>query len=107
MLNSYTFVLSRIKMKSLYSTINKRKKISALPYTTRKNNIFIKKSQNKQKLLFDLKYAILNRYAYEWKKMEMTNSEVIKNLSKFLLHTLREMKIGTLTKNTKKFTFFT
>ena len=44
MLKSYTFVLSRIKMKSLYSTINKRKNL-CIPYTARENDIFIKKSQ--------------------------------------------------------------
>ena len=44
MLNSYTFVLSRIKIKSVFSDINKRKNL-CIPYTARKNNIFIKKSQ--------------------------------------------------------------
>ena len=44
MLNSYTFVLSRIEMKILYSTINERKNL-CIPYTARKNNVFIKKSQ--------------------------------------------------------------
>ena len=77
MLNSYTFVLSRIKIKSLFSIINKRKKTLHTLYSQKKNNIFIKKSQKIQ--LFDLKCAILNRYAYESRNMEMTNSEVIKN----------------------------
>ena len=44
MLNSYTFVSFRIKIKSLDSTINKRKNF-CIPYTARKNDIFIKKSQ--------------------------------------------------------------
>ena len=44
MLNSYTFASSRIKSKSLDSTIDKRKHL-CIPYTARKNDIFIKKSQ--------------------------------------------------------------
>ena len=45
MLNSYTFASSRIKIKSLDSTIDKRKHL-CIPYTARKkNDIFIKKSQ--------------------------------------------------------------
>ena len=44
MLNSYTFVLSRIKIKNVFSTINKWKNL-CIPYTARKNKIFIKKSQ--------------------------------------------------------------
>ena len=42
MLNSYTFASSRIKSKSLDSTIAKH---LCIPYTARKNDIFIKKSQ--------------------------------------------------------------
>ena len=44
MLNSYTFASSRIKIKNLYSTVNRRKNL-CIPYKARKNNIFIKKSQ--------------------------------------------------------------
>ena len=44
MVNSYTFASSRIKSKSLDSTIDKRKHL-CIPYTARKNDIFIKKSQ--------------------------------------------------------------
>ena len=44
MLNSYAFVSSRIKIKSLDSAINKRK-ISAYPIQQKKKDIFIKKSQ--------------------------------------------------------------
>ena len=44
MLNSYAFASSRIKIKSLDSNINKRKHL-CIPYTARKNGIFIKKSQ--------------------------------------------------------------
>ena len=80
MLNSYAFASSRIKIKSLDSTIDKRKHL-CIPYTARKNDIFIKKITKIQ--LFDLKYAILNRYAYESRNNEMKNSEVTKNLSKF------------------------
>ena len=43
MLNIYAFASSRIKIKSLDSIINKRKK--SLHTTARKNNIFIKRSQ--------------------------------------------------------------
>ena len=73
MVNRYTFASSRVKLKSLDPVINKRKKF-CIPYTARKNNIFIKKSQKKK--LFDLKCAILNRYAYESRNIEMRNSEV-------------------------------
>ena len=45
MLNSYTFASSRIKINSLDSTINKIFKNPCIPYTSRKNDIFIKKSQ--------------------------------------------------------------
>ena len=45
MLNSYTFVLSRIKIKNVFSTINKRKNL-CIPYTAGKNNIFIKNHKN-------------------------------------------------------------
>ena len=45
MLNSYAFASSRIKIKSLDPTTNKRKNLW-IPYTARKNDIFIKKSQN-------------------------------------------------------------
>ena len=45
MLKSYASASSRIKIKSLDSTINKRKNL-CIPYTVRKNDIFIKKSQN-------------------------------------------------------------
>ena len=76
MLSSYTFASPRIKIESLYSTMNKGKNL-CIPYTARKNNIFIKKSQKYS--FFDLKCAILNRYAYESRNMEMINSEVIKN----------------------------
>ena len=44
MLNSYAFASSRIKIKSLNSTINKRKNLCILN-TARKKDIFIKKSQ--------------------------------------------------------------
>ena len=80
MLKSYAFASSRIKIKSLDSTINKRKNL-CIPYTARKNDIFIKKSQ---KLSFlDLKCAIPNKYAYESRNIEMITSEVTKNKSKF------------------------
>ena len=49
------------------STINKRKDL-CIPYTTRKNNILIKKSQKIQ--LSDLKCAILNKYAFESRKFK-------------------------------------
>ena len=51
-----------------------------MSYKARKNNVFNQKITKIQ--LFDLKCAILNRYAYESRNMEMINSEVIKNLSK-------------------------
>ena len=74
-----TFVLSRIKMKSVFSIINKRK-ISAYPIQPEKI-IFLSKITKIQ--LFDLKCAILNRYSYEShesRNIEMINSEGIKNL---------------------------
>ena len=80
MLNSYVFASFRIKIKSLDSTINKRKNL-CIPYTGRKNDIFIKKSQKYS--FFDLKCAILNRYAYESRNIEMINSDVNTNKSKF------------------------
>ena len=43
MRNSYAFASFRIKIKSLDSTTNKRKNL-CIPYTARKNDIFIKKS---------------------------------------------------------------
>ena len=49
MLNSCKFALSRIKIKSLYSTINKRKENPCVPYTARKM-ISLKKSQKIQLL---------------------------------------------------------
>ena len=74
MLNSYTYVFSMFKIKGVFSTINKRKNL-CIPFTARK-----KKYQEIVKIqLFDLKCAILNRYAYESSNMEMHNSEVIKN----------------------------
>ena len=76
MLNSYTFVLSRIKIKSVFPTINKSKNL-CIPYTARKKWYFYQKITKIQ--LFDLKLAILNRYAYGSRNMEMNNSEVIKN----------------------------
>ena len=76
MLNSYTFVLSRIKIKSVFSTINKRKNL-CIPHTARKNNYFYQKITKVQ--LFDLKCAILDRYANESRNMEMNNLELIKN----------------------------
>ena len=51
------------------------KKISAYPIQPEKI-IFL--SKNKKNTAFYLKYAILNRYAYEARNMEMLNSEVIK-----------------------------
>ena len=74
MLNSYTFASFRIKIKSLHVIINKRKNL-CIPYTAR--IFFFQKITKIQ--LFDLKCAILNRYAYESRNMEMINSEVIKN----------------------------
>ena len=97
MLDSYTFVLSRIKIKSLFPTIHKRKNL-CIPYSARKKKNVYQKITKIQ--LFDLKFAILNRYAYESRNMEMNNSEVIKKLKKFLITYLREVKIGILTKNT-------
>ena len=44
MLNSYTFALSRIKIKSLDSTINQRKNLYK-SYSASKNNISVKKLQ--------------------------------------------------------------
>ena len=78
MLNSYKFAFSRIQIKSSDSTIKKRKKNLCTPYTARRNNIFIKKITKIQ--LFNLKCAILNRYTYESRNIEMINSEVTKNL---------------------------
>ena len=43
MLNSYAFASSRIKIKSLDSTINKRKNL-CIPYTARKKLIFLSKN---------------------------------------------------------------
>ena len=77
MLNSYTFALSKIKSTSLDSTINKRKS-PCIPYTTRKNNIFIKKSQKYRFL--DLKYTNLNRLAFESRNIKMINLEVTKKV---------------------------
>ena len=77
MLNSYTFVLSRIKMKSIFLTINKRKNLCIVyPMQPEKIIFWLKNHKN---TVFDLKCAILNRYAYESRKMEMINSEVIRN----------------------------
>ena len=45
MLNSYAFASSRIKIKSLDSIINKRKKSLHTVYSQKKTDIFIKKSQ--------------------------------------------------------------
>ena len=75
MLNSYTFESSRIKSKSLDSTIDNRKHLCIL-YTARKKWYFYQKITKIQ--LFDLKCAILNRYAYESRNNEMKNSEVTK-----------------------------
>ena len=80
MLNSYAFASFRIKIKSLDSTINKRK-ISAYPIQAEKM-IFLSKN-HKNTAFFNLKCAILNRYAYESRNIEMINSEVTKNKSKF------------------------
>ena len=44
--------------------------------------IFLSKKSQKYSF-FDLKCAILNRYAYESRNIEMINSEVSKNKSKF------------------------
>ena len=74
-LNSYAFASFRIKIKSLDSTINKRKKISAYHIQPEKM-IFLSKNHKKQ--LFDQKCAILNRYVYESRNIEMINSEVTK-----------------------------
>ena len=76
MLNSYAFASSRIKIKSLDSTINKRKNL-CIPYTARKKSYFYQKITKIQ--LFDLKCAIINRYAYESRNIEVINSEVTKN----------------------------
>ena len=103
MLNSYAFASFRIKIKSLDSTINKRKNL-CIPYTARKNDIFIKKSQNTG--FFDLKCAILNRYAYESINIEMINSEVTKNKRKFFQIPNVVWKIGILTKNTENSHFW-
>ena len=82
MLNSYTFALSRIKSKSLGSTIHKRKKTLHTLYSLKKI-IFLSKKKNNKKILFDLKCTILNRYTYESRNIEMINSEVTKNYRKF------------------------
>ena len=76
MLNSYAFASSRIKIKSLDSIINKRKNLCKT--CSQKNDIFIKKKTTKI-LLFHLKYAILNKYAYKSRNIEMINSKVTKN----------------------------
>ena len=86
MLNSYTFASSRSKIKSLYSTINKKNQTNKkkktknkslhTPYSQKKWYFYQKISKMQ---LFDLNCAILNRYAYESRNMEMINSEVIKN----------------------------
>ena len=103
MLNSYAFASSRIKTMSLDSSINKRKNL-CIPYTARKSYIFIKKITKIQ--LFDLKYAILNRYAYESRNIEVINSEVTKNKSKFFQIPYVVWKIGILTKNTENVHFW-
>ena len=77
MLNSYTFASSRIKIKSLDSTIDKRKHPAYPIHSARKNDIFYQKITKIQ--LFDLKWAILNRYAYESRNNEIKNSGAIKN----------------------------
>ena len=51
--------------------------------------------------LYGLKYAILNRYAFESTNNEMINSEVTKMKCKFFYIPYKVWKIGILTKNTK------
>ena len=94
MLNSYAFASSRIKIKSLYSTINKRKKISAYPIKP-ENTVFYQKIIKIQ--LFDLKRAILNRYAYESKKYRNDKFRKNQKLNKFL----RSVKNWHFNKNTE------
>ena len=68
MVNSYTFASSRIKLKSLDPVINKRKKF-CIPYTARKNNIFIKKSQKKSFLTLNAQFSTgmhMNQEISKW-----------------------------------------
>ena len=77
MLNRYAFASSRIKIKSLDSTINKRKKSLHTLHSQRKWYFYQKITKIE---LFDLKRAILNyRHASESRKIEIINSEVTKN----------------------------
>ena len=98
MLNSSTFQLTGVKIKSFDSIINKRKKIFAYPIQPEKKDIFIKKLQKIQ--FFDLRYAILKRHAYE-SDIETINSEVTNNWSQFFYIPYVVWKIGFLTKNTE------
>ena len=75
MLNGYTFASSRIKSKSFDSTIDKRKTSLHTLYSQKKWYFYQKITKIQ---LFDLKCAILNRYAYESRNNEMKNSEVTK-----------------------------
>ena len=68
MVNSYTFASSRIKLKNLDPVINKRK-IFCIPYTGRKNNIFIKKSQKYSFLTLNAQFSTgmhMNREISKW-----------------------------------------
>ena len=60
--NNYTFALSRIKIRSFDSTINSKKDLF-IPYTARKYNIFIKKSQKYS--FFNIKWKWLYLFFLE------------------------------------------
>ena len=75
MLSSYTFASSRIQIKSLDSTINKRTHL-CIPYTARKNDIFIKKSQKYSFLTENAQFSIGMHMNPEWNEKFRSNQKL-------------------------------
>ena len=68
MLNSYTLASSRIKIKSLYLTINRRKNL-CIPYKAKKKKKIIKKSQKHSFLTQNAQFSTgmhMNQEIWKW-----------------------------------------
>ena len=108
MVNSYTFALSRIKIKSLDSKQKKTKakeKNLCIPYTAWKKIIFL--SKNHKNTTFWPKMRNSQQVCIWIKKISKDKFRSNQKLKLILLHTLRNGKNWHFNEKHWKFTFFT
>ena len=107
MLDSYTFVLSRIKIKSLDLTINKREKNLCIPYTARKKIISYQKKKKKKKKKTAFWPKMRNSQQVCIQKYRNDKFRSNQKLNLILLHTLSSVKSWHLSQKYWKFAFLT